>query len=106
MTEDLGFGFGELPGELLRRWPKGENGEPVRPVYLAHRSSTDMDDMLLVNMLDAYGIPALRVCPGDGEFGRLILGISGTGTDILVPETLYDDAKALMEAEPDDEIQG
>lgn len=106
MTQELGFGFGELPGDMLKRWPKSENGEPVTPVYLTHRGSTDMDDILLVNMLGSYGIPALRVCSAEGDFGRLILGISGTGCDILVPETLYEDAKALMEAEPDDEIQG
>lgn len=105
MSDELSFSFGKLPGELLKRWPKADDGEPVRPRYLTHCSSTDMSDALLINMLEAYGIPALRVCPGDGEFGRLILGMSGTGTDILVPETLYEDAKALMEAEPDDEIQ-
>ena len=100
------YGLGELPGELLRRWPKGENGEPVRPVYLTHRSSTDMDDMLLVSLLEAYGIPALISHPGYGSFGKVVLGMSGTGSDILVPETMYDDAKAIMEAKPDDELQG
>ena len=50
-------------------------------------------------MLEAYGIPCLRRYPGDGSFGRLILGISGQGVDILVPKSLYNDAKVLIEGE-------
>ena len=98
MADDR-FGWGALPGALLKKWPKDGAGEPVPPVLLAHLSSTDMADALLVNMLDAYGIPAMRVYPGDGSFGKVVLGMSGTGSDILVPEIYYEDAKALMEAE-------
>ena len=43
-------------------------------------------------MLEAYGIPCLCVAPGDGSFGRVVLGMSGCGMDIYVPESLYDDA--------------
>ena len=99
-----GFGFGKLPGELYRRWPKLDNGEPVSPKFLSHCLSTDMADVMLVNMLEAYGIPALVVHPGDGSFGRVVLGMSGTGSSIFVPETLYNDAKELMEGN-DEELQ-
>ena len=98
MSDDR-FGWSALPGALMKRWPKDDAGDPVPPVLLAHMSSTDMADALLVNMLDAYGIPAMRVYPGDGSFGKVVLGMSGTGSDILVPEIYYEDAKALMEAE-------
>lgn len=106
VSDKLEFGRGVLPGELLEKWPKGEDGQPVPPVKLAHCKSSDMEDVMTVNMLEAYGIPALRVYPGDGVFGKIVLGMSGTGTDILVPANMYEDAKALMEAEPDDELQG
>ena len=36
-----------------------------------------MDDVLLVNMLEAYGIPCLKNYPGDGQFGKIMLGMSG-----------------------------
>lgn len=100
-----GFEMGKFPGRALKNWPRRENGEYVPPVKLAHRGSNDMQDVMLVNMLEAYGIPAIRVYPGDGVFGKIVLGMSGTGADILVPENMYNDAKALMEAEPDDELQ-
>ncbi len=102
-----GFGFemGGFPGRALENWPRGGDGEYVTPVKLAHCRSKDMAGVMLVNMLSAYGIPAIRVYPGDGVFGKIVLGMSGTGADILVPENMYEDAKALMEAESDDELQ-
>lgn len=99
------FGRGSLPGELYERWPKDEKGEPVKPRFLTHCMSLDLADVMLVNMLESYGVPAMILHPGDGDFGRLVLGMSGTGSSIFVPETMYDEAKELMEAEPDDDIQ-
>lgn len=99
------FGFGALPGDLLSRWPRDEAGDPVPPRYLTHCLSTDLSDTLLVNMLEAYGIPAMVRSPGDGAFGRVILGLSGTGSSIYVPETLYQDAKELMEGNDDGKLQ-
>ena len=98
------FDLGNLPGALLRRWPKEADGTPVPPKFLTHRPSTDLSDTMLVNMLEAYGIPALLEHPGDGALGRVVLGISGTGSRIYVPETMYQDAIELME-ENEDELQ-
>ena len=100
------FGRGRMPGELYKNWPKDENGEPVAPKFLVHRLSVDMADVVLVSMLESYGIPAMILHPGDGDFGKVVLGMSGTGSSIFVPETLYEDAKGLMEAQCDDELQG
>ena len=99
------YGKGPLPGALLAKWPRGGDGEPVAPRFLAHRKSVDMEDTLLVNLLEAYGIPVLLRHPGDGDFGKVVLGMSGTGSSIYVPETMYEQALELMEAEPDDSLQ-
>ena len=85
--------------DLLKRWPKDENGQPEAPVFLRSEKNLDMSDELLVNMLEAYQIPCLRIYPGDGSFGRVVLGTSGWGVDIYVPESLYEDAKELTEGE-------
>ena len=85
--------------ELLSRWPKDENGQPEPPVFLRSEKNLDMSDELLVNMLEAYHIPCLRIYPGDGAFGRVVLGTSGWGVDIYVPERFYEDAKELTEGE-------
>ena len=95
---NIEWGRGEY-SELLKRWPKDENGQPEAPVFLRSEKNLDMSDELLVNMLEAYQIPCLRIYPGDGAFGRVVLGASGWGVDIYVPESLYEDAKELTEGE-------
>ena len=95
----LEFGWSKLPGDLQKRWPRDESGEFVAPKFLAWRQCVDLADEFLVNMLEAYGIPVLRQYAGDGSFGKVVLGMSGTGAELFVPETLYETAKELMEAE-------
>ena len=97
------WGRAELGG-VYERWPKGEDGQPEKARLLCHRSCVDMSDRLLVNMLEAYGIPCACVDPGDGGFGRVVLGMSGQGVDIYVPENLYDDAIALSKEENNEEL--
>ena len=84
-----------IRGELYERWPKDENGEPEEPVRLGTAINLNLFDELTVNMLEAYGIPCLTLYPGDGSFGKLILGMSGQGTDIYVPKSMAEDAAAL-----------
>ena len=98
MNEGIKIEWGrKLTGELLKRWPKDEAGQPVEPVFLTHCLSLDMSDEMLVNLLEAYGIPCLRLYPNDGDFGKIILGMSGTGVDVYVPGTMYEDAVNLSE---------
>lgn len=98
MNEETKLEWGrKLTGELYERWPKDENGEPVEPVFLTHCMSLDMRDEMLVNLLEAYGIPCLRQYPNDGDFGRLMLGMSGPGVDVYVPRNMYEDAINLSE---------
>lgn len=90
-------------GELYERWPKKEDGSPEEPVFLCNCIGLDMKDVILVNMLEAYSIPCLRLYPGDGGFGKVVLGMSGQGTDIYVPESLYEDAVTLCREDSNDE---
>ncbi len=91
-------------GELLENWPRSEDGGPEEPVLLCHCECLDMSDQLRMNMLKAYGIHCLSVDHGDGNFGRLILGMSGEGVDIFVPKSLLEDALALCEEENNEEL--
>lgn len=87
----------KITGELYERWPKDENGDVIEPVFLTHCLCLDMQDEMLVNLLEAYGIPCVRQYPNDGDFGRIMLGMSGTGVDVYVPKTMYEDAVDLSE---------
>ena len=89
---------------LLERWPRDGNGELEEPVFLSRLYSMDMGAELRINMLEAYGIPCLLRYPGDGSFGRVVLGMSGCGVDIYVPRSSYEDAQALSQEENIDEL--
>lgn len=93
-----------LPGNLYERWPKDEAGQPEPPIYLCHCRGIDMDETMLVTRLEAFGIPCLRQYPNDGQFGKLILGVSGSGVDIFVPASVWEDACELIR-QTDDETE-
>lgn len=94
-----------IRGELYERWPKDENGLPEEPVRLGTAENINLYDELTVNMLEACGIPCLTLYPGDGSFGKLILGISGQGTDIYVPKSMAEDAAALCAYQGDYDME-
>ena len=94
-TSDWSFG---KPTKGLP-WPKGEDGKPLPPAFLTHLSARDMEGQIVVNMLEAADIPVMVQHPLGGEFGRVIIGISGTGMDIYVPEHLLEDASGMLEGE-------
>lgn len=98
MENDIKLEWGrKITGDLLKRWPKDDKDEPVEPVFLTHCTCLDFQDEMLVNLLEAYSIPCLRLYPNDGDFGRLVLGMSGPGVDIYIPKTMYEDAVNLSE---------
>ena len=92
-------------GDLYECWPKDENGEPEEPVFLGTAVNINMFDELTINMLEAYGIPCLRRYPGDGSFGKVILGMSGQGTEIYVPKSMVEDAANLCTYNAEKDIE-
>ena len=90
--------WGRTPtGALLERWPHDEAGEPENPAFLTRCTGLDMQDELLINLLGAFGVPVVRHFPHDGAFGKLMLGQSGHGVDLYVPESMLAQAEALIE---------
>jgi len=93
--------YQSIPGQTYKDWPK-KDGEPEEPVFLKHCTSVDMEDEMLIHMLSAYGIPAIKLYPANGGLGKVVLGMSGDGANIFVPASLHDDAVALTEEVPND----
>ncbi len=94
-----------LPADLMKRWPKDPSGEPEKAVFLCNCKALDLADELMINMLEGYGIPCLREYPGNGSFGKVIIGMSGQGTDIYVPESKLEEARNLCVAVPEEQEQ-
>ena len=88
---------------ISERWPKNEKGDTVPPVFFQHIQGSELDVEMTVNLLEAYGIPALRKASGDGSLGEVIIGSSGYGVDIYVPETMIDDARNIVSGDIVDE---
>lgn len=90
-------------GKTYDAWPKTADGQPEEPSFLIHCSPLDMEADMIQSMLESYDIPSVRRLPGDGAFGQLILGMSGNGVELYVPASRLDEAKELLEGEPDDD---
>lgn len=90
------FGLDKGSSGPKLNWPKAADGSLEKAVYLCHIPCIDFRDELIVNLLESCGIPSLKNYPGNGEFGKVVLGMSGDGTDIYVPESLLEDAKAIV----------
>lgn len=90
-------------GENYENWPKGPDGEPEEPAFLINCTQLDLQSDMLRNMLAAYGIPSTIRYPGDGAFGKVVIGMSGSGVDIFVPKSLLADAQELLKGVPEDD---
>lgn len=90
--------------DIIQRWPKDESGVPEEPVLLCTCRCVDLGDELRANMLEAYGVPCLKVFPGNGSFGKVVLGISGQGAELYVPKSMYDEAVELCKEENNEDI--
>ena len=55
-----------------------------------------MAEQLTVARMESYGIPCLRQYPENGDLGRRVAGVRGTGTDVFVPASLWADACELL----------
>ena len=99
------WGFHQY-GKTFDAWPKAADGTKEAPAFLVHCSPLDMEAAMIQSMLEAYGIPSVQQLPGAGSFGKVILGLSGSGVDIFVPKSRLEEAQELLKGEPvDDELQ-
>ncbi|MCL2368822.1 MAG: hypothetical protein FWC72_07480 [Oscillospiraceae bacterium] len=96
------WSFGKTPGPP---WPTGEDGQPVPPVYLTHLREAALEGEIVINMLASEGIPVVTQYPNNGQFGRVIIGFSGTGIELYVPQTMLEDANQLLSQEFEEELE-
>ena len=90
-------------GKEYDQWPKDPSGQPEQPAFLVHCAPLDMEADMVRSMLEAYGVPSVAQYPGDGAFGKVMLGVSGNGVDIYVPAGRLAEAQELLKGEPDDD---
>lgn len=90
-------------GDLLKNWPRLADGSLEKPAFLCHSAGDHYADVITVNMLKSFGIPCVQVNSNDGDFGEIIMGVSVTGADLYVPESMREDAENLLKGDRNDE---
>ncbi len=80
----------------MENWPLNEDGTPVAPVFLCSETGLSFNAEVAISMLNAYGIPVMKQFPLDGSFGNVVLGMSGYGTELFVPQTMLEMAQDLL----------
>ncbi|MDR0445469.1 MAG: phospho-sugar mutase [Oscillospiraceae bacterium] len=88
--------FGFFKKKAVLPWPLKENGEPETAVLLCHTEPRGLETEITVSMLRSYGIPAVTGLTGEGLIGELYTGAPSFGTDVFVPESMLEDATALL----------
>ena len=102
MSDEVKLTWGKAEHDLSERWPKNADGTNEQPAFLTLVMDTNAEADMLCSMLRAYGIPVLCRYEGEGAFGKVVLGTPGSGTELYVPASMLEDAKALIR--PIDEI--
>ncbi|MDR2615974.1 MAG: phospho-sugar mutase, partial [Oscillospiraceae bacterium] len=90
--------FGLSKKEPPLPWPRGEDGAPEPAALLTHTDARGLETEITVTMLRSYGIPAVTSLSGEGLIGELYTGAPSFGTDVFVPVSFLEDARALLEA--------
>ena len=83
-------------------WPSYDDGSPVKPVRLMTVTGTQLDYQMVITQLQSFGVPVVGTFTADGALSKLLFGFSGTGMDVLVPETMAELARELMKPVEED----
>lgn len=89
--------WGRAEGSLLDRWPKGSDGQPEQPAVLTRAADFEAYRGVIESRLSAAGIPVVYRYPEGGGMGKIVLGFSGYGVYLYVPQSRLDEAKQLLE---------
>ncbi len=81
-------------------WPLEENGEKVKAVLLKETFDSPAETDMVISLLAAYGIPCFKYYDKEGGAGKVINGFSGYGASLYVPQSRWEEAKGLTEAQP------
>jgi len=85
-------------------WPLDANGDRIKAALLTNIGGTQVDYEMALSVLRGFNIPYACDFPGAGPFVKILMGFSGAGMDIYVPETMLEDARNVLFGGNEDEI--
>ncbi|MBQ1352071.1 MAG: hypothetical protein IIY71_05050 [Oscillospiraceae bacterium] len=104
--ESAKVSWGRQDEKLEPSWPRDKEGTPEPAAFLCESSHFGADGEITISMLRAFGIPVLQKYPGDGQLGKVVLGFSGYGVDLYVPESMLELAQELLASPEEEEQEG
>lgn len=92
----LKLSWGREKHDLAERWPKNSDGTPEKPVLLVETTEEDNAAAMTIELLRTYGIPAMRQYAENGALDKVLFGTPSCGVGLYVPESMLEDARALL----------
>ena len=85
-------------GSAMPDWPVKEDGTKEKAVLLCRAADNTAGAEMTISLLAAYNIPCFKYHEKDGAAGKVVSGFSIFGAGLYVPESLLEEAQALLDA--------
>ena len=86
-------------GSAEPQWPVKSDGTKEKAVLLRHAADNHADAEMTISLLAAYNIPCFKYHEKDGAAGKVVSGFAIFGAGLYVPESMAEEAAALLEAD-------
>lgn len=80
-------------------WPVDADGKREKAVLLCRAADNTAGAEMTISLLAAYNIPCFKYHENDGAAGKVVSGFSIFGAGLYVPESMAEEAAALLEAD-------
>ena len=90
-------------GSAMPDWPVKEDGTKEKAVLLCRAADNTAGAEMVISLLAAYNIPCFKYHEQDGAAGKGVSGFSVFGAGLYVPESMAEEAAALLEADVEEE---
>ena len=84
-------------------WPVRADGTKEKAVLLCRAADNTAGSEMTISLLAAYNIPCFKYYEKDGAAGKVVSGFSVFGAGLYVPESMAEEAAALLEADVKEE---
>ena len=90
-------------GKNTPQWPVKPDGTKEKAVLLCRAADNTAGAEMTISLLAAYGIPCFKYHENDGAAGKVVSGFAIFGAGLYVPESMAEEAAALLEADVSEE---
>lgn len=85
-------------GSAEPQWPVKADGTKEKAVLLRYAADNHADAEMTISLLAAYNIPCFKYYEKDGAAGKVMGGYAIFGAGLYVPESLLEEAQAILSA--------